>query len=67
MEKFEALQATEKQYFLDMVKQCKDSGANLIICQWCVHSGSSPSRTTAISHGRPRQPHHAPPTSCYHA
>lgn len=36
MEKFEALQATEKQYFLDMVKQCKDSGANLIICQWCA-------------------------------
>ena len=23
VEKFEALQATEKQYFLDMVKQCK--------------------------------------------
>ena len=34
VEKFEALRETEKQYFLDMVKQCKDSGATLIICQW---------------------------------
>lgn len=37
VEKFEALRETEKQYFLDMVKQCKDSGATLIICQWSVH------------------------------
>ena len=35
MEKFDLLRETEKQYFLDMVKQCKDSGATLIICQWC--------------------------------
>lgn len=34
VEKFEALRETEKQYFLDMVKQCKDSGATLVICQW---------------------------------
>lgn len=34
VEKFEALRETEKQYFLDMVKKCKDSGATLIICQW---------------------------------
>jgi len=34
VEKFESLRETEKQYFLDMVKQCKDSGATLIICQW---------------------------------
>ena len=46
VEKFEALRETEKQYFLDMVKQCKDSGATLIICQWhalllppCLQSG----------------------------
>ena len=38
VEKFEALRETEKQYFLDMVKQCKDSGATLIICQWSVHA-----------------------------
>eukprot|EP00976_Prorocentrum_cordatum_P114065 1195797-Prorocentrum_minimum.AAC.8 len=31
--KFETLRQAEKQYFTDMVKQCKDSGANLIICQ----------------------------------
>ncbi len=24
----------EQQYFKDMVKQIKDSGANLAICQW---------------------------------
>ena len=34
VEKFEALRATEKEYFTDMVKRCKDSGATLIICQW---------------------------------
>ncbi len=34
MEKFESLREAEKQYFLDMVKRCKDSGAGLVICQW---------------------------------
>ena len=34
VEKFEALRQTEKDYFTDMVKRCKDSGATLIICQW---------------------------------
>jgi T-complex protein 1 subunit epsilon len=33
-EKFETLRENEKKYFTDMVQQCKDSGANLIICQW---------------------------------
>eukprot|EP00241_Pyramimonas_parkeae_P002611 CAMPEP_0114244756 /NCGR_PEP_ID=MMETSP0058-20121206/11515_1 /TAXON_ID=36894 /ORGANISM="Pyramimonas parkeae, CCMP726" /LENGTH=522 /DNA_ID=CAMNT_0001357729 /DNA_START=105 /DNA_END=1673 /DNA_ORIENTATION=+ len=33
-EKFEVLRQQEKTYFTDMVQQCKDSGANLIICQW---------------------------------
>ena len=34
MEKFEALRAAEKEYFTDMVRRCKDSGATLVICQW---------------------------------
>lgn len=34
VEKFETLRQTEQKYFTDMVQQCKDSGANLIICQW---------------------------------
>ena len=34
VEKFEELRALERQYFTDMVKQCKDSGATLVICQW---------------------------------
>ncbi|MEW5302268.1 MAG: hypothetical protein WDW36_005069 [Sanguina aurantia] len=34
VEKFEALREQEKAYFVDMVKQCKDSGAGLVICQW---------------------------------
>ena len=34
VEKFEGLRATERKYFTDMVQQCKDSGATLIICQW---------------------------------
>lgn len=38
VEKFEALRETEKQYFLDMVQKCKDSGATLVICQWCALS-----------------------------
>lgn len=24
----------EQNYFVDMVKQVKDSGANLVLCQW---------------------------------
>merc|ERR1711977_604826 len=34
VEKYEALAAAEKKYFEDMVKQVKDPGANLVICQW---------------------------------
>ena len=34
VEKFEALRSAEAAYFRDMVARCKDSGANLIICQW---------------------------------
>lgn len=34
VEKFDSLRATEQKYFTDMLKQCKDSGATLIICQW---------------------------------
>ncbi|CAM6125497.1 unnamed protein product [Calypogeia fissa] len=34
VEKFEALREQEKKYFDDMVKQCKDAGATLVICQW---------------------------------
>ena len=34
VEKFEALREQEQQYFRDMVKRCKDSGAGLIVCQW---------------------------------
>jgi len=34
VEKFEKLRHQEQQYFKDMVKQCKDSGASLVICQW---------------------------------
>lgn len=33
-EKFEALRAQEQAYFEEMVQQCKDSGAGLVICQW---------------------------------
>lgn len=31
---FETLRRLEQDYFLAMVQQCKDVGANLIICQW---------------------------------
>eukprot|EP00331_Platyophrya_macrostoma_P028598 CAMPEP_0176446522 /NCGR_PEP_ID=MMETSP0127-20121128/24381_1 /TAXON_ID=938130 /ORGANISM="Platyophrya macrostoma, Strain WH" /LENGTH=517 /DNA_ID=CAMNT_0017832583 /DNA_START=51 /DNA_END=1600 /DNA_ORIENTATION=- len=31
---FKALYNTEQQYFIDEVKRCKDSGANMVICQW---------------------------------
>eukprot|EP00887_Chlorella_sp_A99_P000362 scaffold13.g362.t1 len=34
VEKLQALAEAEKQYFLDMVQRCKDSGATLVICQW---------------------------------
>lgn len=34
MEQFESLRQQEQQYFLDMVRLCKDSGATLVICQW---------------------------------
>eukprot|EP00611_Tribonema_gayanum_P029684 TRINITY_DN801_c0_g1_i2.p1 TRINITY_DN801_c0_g1~~TRINITY_DN801_c0_g1_i2.p1 ORF type:complete len:538 (+),score=211.88 TRINITY_DN801_c0_g1_i2:318-1931(+) len=33
-EAYERLHEREQQYFDTMVKQCKDSGANLVICQW---------------------------------
>jgi T-complex protein 1 subunit epsilon len=33
-ESYDKLFAHEQQYFQTMVKQCKDSGANLVICQW---------------------------------
>jgi T-complex protein 1 subunit epsilon len=33
-EKFMALYHREQQYFLDQVKMCKDSGANIVLCQW---------------------------------
>lgn len=34
VEKYNELYAQEQAYFTDMVKRCKDSGANLIVCQW---------------------------------
>lgn len=34
VEKYEQLREQEKQYFVDMVKKCKDAGAELVICQW---------------------------------
>jgi len=34
VEKYTQLQQQEQQYFHDMIKQVKDSGANLVICQW---------------------------------
>lgn len=33
-EAYEQLYAQEQQYFKDMVQKVKDSGANLVICQW---------------------------------
>jgi len=33
-EAYQALYEQEQGYFKQMVKQCKDSGANLVICQW---------------------------------
>ncbi len=31
---FQEMQAKEKEYFVDMIKKVKDSGATLVICQW---------------------------------
>ncbi len=31
---YDRLYAREQEYFTTMVKQCKDSGANIVICQW---------------------------------
>jgi len=31
---YKKLYQTEQNYFIDMVKKVKDSGANLVICQW---------------------------------
>jgi T-complex protein 1 subunit epsilon len=31
---YDRLFAREQEYFTEMVQQCKDSGANLVICQW---------------------------------
>ena len=33
-EAYDRLYLREQEYFTTMVKQCKDSGANLVICQW---------------------------------
>lgn len=33
-EAYDKLYQHEQNYFTTMVKQCKDSGANLVICQW---------------------------------
>lgn len=33
-EAYDRLYSREQEYFTDMVKKCKDSGANLVICQW---------------------------------
>ncbi|BBG93984.1 TCP-1/cpn60 chaperonin family protein [Prunus dulcis] len=34
VEKFQTLRLQEQKYFDDMVQQCKDVGATLVICQW---------------------------------
>jgi T-complex protein 1 subunit epsilon len=33
-EAFKELYQAEQQYFIDMVQRCKDSGADIILCQW---------------------------------
>jgi T-complex protein 1 subunit epsilon len=33
-ESYKKLQAMEQSYFQDMVKRVKDSGANIVLCQW---------------------------------
>lgn len=34
VEDYEALYAMEQKYFVDMVQKVKDSGANVVLCQW---------------------------------
>jgi T-complex protein 1 subunit epsilon len=34
VESYRQLQEQEQKYFVDMVQKVKDSGANLVICQW---------------------------------
>eukprot|EP00173_Palmaria_palmata_P004397 Plantae.Rhodophyta-Palmaria_palmata.ctg589.p1 GENE.Plantae.Rhodophyta-Palmaria_palmata.ctg589~~Plantae.Rhodophyta-Palmaria_palmata.ctg589.p1 ORF type:complete len:386 (-),score=90.25 Plantae.Rhodophyta-Palmaria_palmata.ctg589:173-1216(-) len=34
VEKYQDMQEAERKYFTDMVKAVKDSGANMVICQW---------------------------------
>ena len=34
VEDYEKLYQMEQNYFTDMVQRCKDSGANIILCQW---------------------------------
>merc|ERR1712070_1293225 len=31
---YQEMQVAEKEYFIDMIKKVKDSGCNLVICQW---------------------------------
>ncbi|KAL1529247.1 hypothetical protein AB1Y20_000202 [Prymnesium parvum] len=31
---YQDMQAAEKEYFIDMIKKVKDTGCNLVICQW---------------------------------
>merc|ERR1712227_434355 len=31
---YQEMQAAEKEYFIDMIKKVKDSGCNLVVCQW---------------------------------
>eukprot|EP00002_Diphylleia_rotans_P005187 TRINITY_DN14309_c0_g1_i1.p1 TRINITY_DN14309_c0_g1~~TRINITY_DN14309_c0_g1_i1.p1 ORF type:complete len:539 (+),score=151.96 TRINITY_DN14309_c0_g1_i1:98-1714(+) len=33
-EKYKQLQESEREYFVDMIKKVKDSGATLVLCQW---------------------------------
>jgi len=33
-DEYKALQKIEQDYFVDMVKRVKDTGANLVLCQW---------------------------------
>merc|ERR1719223_1017865 len=33
-EAYDRLYKQEQKYFTDMVQRCKDSGANLVVCQW---------------------------------
>lgn len=34
VDEYKKLQAYEKEKFIDMIKRVKDTGANLVICQW---------------------------------